>query len=163
MDLDSLRKCLSYDKDTGHFIWLESSSRANGHQKDDRADKQRSGGYYRVKLSGKVYYAHRLAWFMSYGTWPEGQLDHKDGDKSNNRLSNLRLATPVQNSTNQKTPANNTSGVKGVHWIKKKKRWQAQITNNGKQIRLGYFVNFDDAVEARKAAEQIYHRGWIRS
>lgn len=99
-----------------------------------------SQGYRYVKptINGKQYwiYQHRIAWFLHHGTWlpTKVQLDHIDCDKSNNVISNLRLATATQNKRNRPKSKNNTSGYKGVAWHKHSKSWQASIA--GKHIGL---------------------------
>lgn len=84
-------------------------------------------------------------------------VDHIDGDKTNNRFSNLRIVTEQQNAMNKGIQHNNTSGVKGVHKVKRSGKWQARISYKGKRIVLGTFVNFDDAVKARQEAENFYY------
>ena len=76
-------------------------------------------------------------------------VDHKDNDRANNHISNLRFATSKENSRNSKLSNNNTSNVKGVYWHKRVKKWCAQITIDGIQIHIGYFDNLDDARTAR--------------
>jgi len=83
-------------------------------------------------------------------------VDHINHDKSDNRKSNLRIATRSQNSMNRGLQDNNTSGVTGVYWNKGRKKWEVQIGVNSKTIFLGHFTNFDDAVKARKEAENKY-------
>ena len=115
-----------------------------------------------INLFGKNYLAHRLIWIWNYGDCPEF-LDHINGDRLDNRVSNLRAATRQQNAMNQKIKVNNTSGFKGVCWSKQKNKWVANITfNKKKNIHLGFFENFDDAVNARKIAEEKYFGEWNR-
>lgn len=110
-------------------------------------------------FNGKVqaHGYHRVAWLVHYGTWPEGHLDHIDGDSGgNNRITNLRVATYSENSRNKKVYKSNKSGVTGVLWQKRISKWTAQIKNNGRQIHLGCFTEINDAVSARKSAEKKY-------
>ena len=95
---------------------------------------------------------------MFHGIDPlEKLVDHIDGDKSNNKINNLRLASKSENGRNRvNLPSNNTSGVIGVCWDKKAKKWKAFIMINGKQKHLGYFINIEDAIKARKEAEIKY-------
>ena len=97
---------------------------------------------------------HQLILSTENGFIPE----HIHGSKTrnDNRKSNLRPATQMQNSMNTKLRTNNTSGVKGVHWRKDTKKWTATIWVNKKCVSLGCFVDFDDAVQARKEAEEKY-------
>jgi hypothetical protein len=84
------------------------------------------------------------------------KVDHQDGNGLNNRRYNLRLATTQENARNAVTPRNNTSGVTGVHWHTKQQRWVARITIDYKKVHLGSFIDFEDAVTARLAAEEHY-------
>lgn len=114
-------------------------------------------GYLVVKIAQKSYYVHRLIWLYVYGQWPSKSIDHIDGDRSNNRVENLRDATAVENGRNQKINAKNQSGVTGVCWINRDSRWQANMRVKGKSINLGWFKNFNEAVKARKEAEKKYN------
>lgn len=103
-------------------------------------------GYLRIRLNGKYHAAHRIAWLLVYGSLSENdQIDHIDGNRSNNKILNLRLATHGQNCRNIKIPKHNRSGIKGVHWSNHSKKWRAQIRLNGKRIFLGEYTNKEDA------------------
>lgn len=107
--------------------------------------------YIRVRYAGKQYFLHRIVWEMFNGKLtPTELIDHINGDGLDNRVENLRKVTPLESSTNRPMPISNKSGVLGVCFNKKHKRWQASI---GK-TRLGSFKNFEDAVNARKIAEK---------
>jgi N-formylglutamate amidohydrolase len=110
---------------------------------------------YVCMFDGK-YAAHRVAWMLHYGSWPSTLLDHRDGDGCNNKIENLREATKAQNGSNASINKRNTSGVTGVFWEKATKKWRAAIKVNYKCIKLGRFVLFSDAVNARKEAEIKY-------
>ena len=148
---DELFKALSYEAETGIFRWREPLRR--GMKPGTIAGTNTNTGYVSVSVRGKSYLAHRLAWFMSFGSWPEHTIDHVNGNGRDNRLSNLRHATPSQNSMNRGTPITNTSGVRGVSLIRRTGRWEAAVVKNGKKKRFGSYVNFDDAVAARRSAE----------
>lgn len=120
------------------------------------AGSRNARGYILIRLDGKYYLAHRLIFFMMVGRWPEHQIDHINGDPSDNRWSNLREATPAENSRNLRTKSSNTSGVTGVGWDARRGKWRAEIKVNLKQIHLDRFVKFEDAVAARRAAEVKY-------
>ena len=92
---------------------------------------------------------------MKLGHWPE-YVDHINGNRSDNRLANLRPATKVQNGCNMATPSNNTSGHIGVSWNKRDKRWTAYITLNQKRKSLGNFREIAEAIQCRKAGEFAY-------
>jgi hypothetical protein len=89
-------------------------------------------------------------------------IDHRDGDPLNNQRENLRKATVSQNNMNTCLASNNTSGVKGVRFDKERQKWIARIVINGKEINLGRFAKKEDAVKARKEAEELLHREWAR-
>lgn len=114
-------------------------------------------GYLRMELNGKKYQVHRLVFLMHHGYLPKG-IDHKDGDKLNNRIENLRAATHFQNMANVGTPITNKSGFKGVCWHKREGKWRAQINANNKKIHLGSFDNPQDASDAYKKAALIHHK-----
>ena len=92
-------------------------------------------------------YAHQMAWYLSHDVWPDKYVDHIDGDRSNNRLANLRLATPGQNSHNQRKVKSITSSkFKGVKKVGKK--WRAYINHEGKMLHLGYHLTEEEAAIA---------------
>lgn len=113
-------------------------------------------GYKRITVFGNSYYAHRLAWFFSYKKWPEGEIDHIDGDKANNRISNLRDVSSQGNAQNiLKAKKSSNSKVLGVSWHKGAKKWQAHICVYKKRIYLGLFSSVHEAkkvydIEKRK-------------
>ena len=111
------------------------------------------GGYVRVSVVGARYRMHRLIWKIEHGRDPYYSIDHIDGDKLNNHYSNLRDVSPLENSKNAFLSKNNKSGVSGVAF--KKGRWHAQIGETGsKGSYLGCFKTKEEAVQARRAAEQ---------
>ena len=114
-----------------------------------------SDGYLNFQYCGKLYLTHRIAWLLHYGEWPD-QIDHINGVRDDNRICNLRSVPSVLNSRNKATYKNNVSGVVGVSWVARDKRWVAML---GK-IRLGAFITKDAAVAARTAAilrDTTYH------
>ena len=151
---ERLRELLSYDLDTGVFIWRH---RRRGIRAGDVAGYKDRLGYINITIEYRRYFAHRLSWFYVYGYWPPAETDHRDHDRSNNRISNLRLATSSQNGQNSIRSRNNISGVKGVHWVWSRRCWQAQIKVQGKKIWLGYFRSLDEAAAAYKEAAIRYH------
>lgn len=115
-------------------------------------------GYIQVGYLGKIYKAHRLIWAIVYGTFPEGVIDHINGNRSDNRLDNLRIVTRQQNSHNQKNPhKTNKSKHLGVCWNKRSSKWQAGISVNNKTIYLGVFETVEQAHNAYVEAKKIYH------
>lgn len=143
-----LKELLSYDPETGEFIWLKN---------EQKAGSLLPHGYVRIVIEGKKYYSHRLAWLFVYGCMPENSLDHIDGNKANNRIANLRLATQTENAQNQWARKNNSSGCVGVSFDAKAKKWSAYITLSRKKFGLGNYHSLSDAVAARKNAEKQYH------
>jgi len=97
--------------------------------------------------------AHRLAWFYMEGEWPTGHINHIRDD---NRWVNLREVSNQENHKNQSISINNKSGVIGVCWNKKARKWHAQIKVNYKAISLGCFSDIHNAIKARKDAEIKY-------
>ena len=115
-----------------------------------------TGGYRGGGIFGKAYSAHRVIWLLHTGSFPLHHIDHINGDRSDNRISNLRAATRTENNRNRRIPNNNTSGAMGVIWSKQDQKWRAQIKVDGRKRHLGYFDNFADAVATRKLAEIKY-------
>ncbi len=104
-------------------------------------------GYLVIRVDGKLYLAHRLAWLYIYGEWPRCGLDHKNMIRTDNRIDNLREATSSQNKANKRKSLYNTSGYKGVSWSSARQQWFAQIKISGRTKFLGYF---DDPQEAHE-------------
>jgi hypothetical protein len=113
-------------------------------------------GYIYMQIAGKKYAGHRLAWLSVYGHFPDGQIDHIDGNRSNNALSNLRVVSNQVNQQNSSLRIDNSSGQVGVSWFKTRLTWRAVINVSGKQTTLGYFKILEEAIAARKKAETHY-------
>lgn len=151
-DVDRVREVLEYSPETGAFTWRVTLS--NAAVAGRRAGSINTKGYVSIRIDGKQYKAHRLAWLCYYGVDPcEIEIDHKDMDKSNTAIGNLRLATRKQNNENIGVPKNSTSGVRGVSFQKNEKHWTAYIYHNRKRIYLGCFKDMQPAIDARIAAE----------
>lgn len=147
-----LRALFDYSEDTGAFTRKISTS--NSVRIGDIAGWVRPDGYIGMRFDGRYYQAHRLAWLYVHGVWPEGQIDHINGVRTDNRIANLRDVTHPENGKNQRMAANNTSGANGVHWFKARGKWRAEITVDGAKQHVGYFSDIEDAISARMAAEQ---------
>lgn len=143
-----LLEALHYDSRTGEFTCR--SPRGGTRGVGASAGTTRKDGYRNIRLDGHMVLAHRLAWFYVNGKWPSHHLDHVDGDRSNNRINNLREASPKQNAANVKVHRDNRSGLKGVH--RNGRRWRAEIMAGGVRQHLGYFDTQDDAHRAYQAA-----------
>lgn len=133
-----LRTELQYDPDTGVFTWLRKH-----HGKHlRRAGTIDSEGYIRIIIRGRYFQAHRLAWLYMTGTFPI-QVDHKDLNRTNNAWSNLRAATHSQNMANKRCRA--SSGLKGAYKCARTAKWNAYISDNGRQKYLGRFDTKEEA------------------
>lgn len=143
-----LRSLVYYDKETGIFF-SRRSKKVLGSPK--------ATGYLTVQLGVKSYSLHRLAWLYVYGNFPEGVIDHIDHNKQNNAFGNLREVSQVENCRNQQLAKSNTSGSVGVRWNDKKNRWTAAIKVEKKNIHLGVFDSFEEAVVARNVANDKYN------
>lgn len=152
---EELKSLLSYDPETGAFTWrLMTSPRVKA---GDRAGYFRKrDGYIVVRIHGYGYSAHRLAWFYVHGIWP-GMIDHKDRNRANNAMKNLREATVSQNAMNTVATSSNTSGYRGVTWNRGAGRWQAQSRLNGKNHYLGLFKSAAAASDAYEAFCRQHH------
>ena len=140
-------KILTYDAESGLFYWnKETSKRLIKGSVAGTVD----GGYVMIGIDRKQYRAHRLAWLYVYGEIPKEQVDHINCIKTDNRIENLRLASHGQNCSNREKQSNNTSGYKGVCFIKSKEKWRARIGYNGKKIYIGLFNTAKEASYAYK-------------
>jgi len=102
-------------------------------------------GYIRIHADSQRYLAHRLAWLLFHGEWPDSEVDHINGNRSDNRISNLRKATVSEQRHNMRKTHRNTSGVKGVYWDKANLKWAADICCNGVRRHVGRFLRIEDA------------------
>lgn len=147
---------LSYDADTGLFTWHNPG---NPRFKGQIAGNLIKGkGYVYIGLGGAYFMAHRLAWVVTYKKWPSGEIDHINGIRHDNRLSNLRDVTRSENMCNQRTAqARNKAGLLGVCHNKNKDRWEARIGLNGKYKVIGLFRTPAEAHEAYLKAKREIH------
>jgi len=153
---DRLCELLEVDTENGVFTWRNTmGGRA---KKGQQAGAVGANGYIYICLDQKDYLAHRLMWLYVYGAIPLLQIDHIDRNRANNKPINLRLATQKQNSENIYRLKTNTSGYRGVRCENRliSKPWSATITHNYKFKHLGYYATVEEAVAARKAAEDLY-------
>lgn len=155
-----------YDPETGIMRWRrrplndfvshQAWHRWNNMHAGKIAGSVNDDGYRHAKVIEHSYKLHRVAWLLFYGVWPEGDLDHINGDRTDNRIANLRIVNREDNGKNRRISSNNTSGQTGVCWHPKCKKWVASIRVSKHQIYLGRFDEFNRARQARKAAEQKY-------
>lgn len=162
---EAIRELLDYDPGTGLFVWKPRARKWCKSQRSFAAFKvtnegnraftsKNSDGYFTGAFLGLPVKAHQIAWAHHYGEWPESWIDHINGDRSDNRISNLRLVDGAGNARNRKRAANNTSGVTGVGWQRRIQKWTAQIKVDGRPIHLGVFASKQDAIAARQLAER---------
>ena len=139
----------------GALYWKSSQSSSRPYGR--RAGTAKKDGYREVSLRGRSIREHRIIYEICFGRIPEGRLiDHQNGDRSDNRPENLRLVDCLENTKNNAIGSGNSTGVIGVSWCKAVSKWRAQIGVNCRQIWLGHFDDFNNAVAARKAAERLY-------
>lgn len=169
-----LRELFNYDPEEGVLIWRdrprESFATAPAFASFNKRCRGRVAGHiehqgYRVIVVDRTgHKAHRLIWLFVLGEWvkyPEFEIDHVNGNRSDNRIQNLRKATKSMNQRNGSMRSNNSSGVIGVNWVTSKQRWIARIWDGPKHRYLGAFVDLAEAAEARARAEREigYHPG----
>lgn len=162
-----LRSILTYRKDTGELIWKRRAVWTfrkecplgvvkgwNAQFPGRRAFyTPNESGHLNGYINGMPYLAHRIIWKIVTGKDPDF-IDHKDGNPSNNKWSNLREGGAQMNAKNQAIPSQNTSGIMGVHWHSTNKRWTANIRVEGRLKHLGTFESKEAAAKARIAAEK---------
>lgn len=160
--IDVLRSRVSYDAETGKFVWLrlpEGGRDCPNRQFNGRyADKEAFGyvdanGYCVSCIGGARLLGHRAAWAMHYGVWPSLALDHINGVRRDNRICNLREATTEENGRNRRPTQESRSGALGVTYDKSRGLWIARIGDKGRSRYIGKFKNIDAAIAARKSAE----------
>lgn len=160
VDIEYLRDRLTCNFDTGLLFWKDyeglSKSWRNRYVGKEAFTSCNSSGYMVGKIDRVTFQAHRVIWALYYGAWPDGQIDHVNGVKAANRISNLRVVTNQENLRNQQMRRNNTSGVTGVYWHKGNGAWKAQIMVSGKYLHLGYFDSLEEATGVRSEAAKRY-------
>lgn len=159
---DRLLEVLNYNPDTGIFTWKVRTS--NRVKVGDVAGDMEGNGYLRISVDGNRFRAHRLAIIYVYGDGYYEQVDHINHIRTDNRISNLRVATHSQNNWNQQLQRKNTSGVKGVYWDKNRNKWSAYCCVMGKKHMLGRFSDIKSAENAviefrAKAHGEFYFNG----
>jgi hypothetical protein len=163
--IEELHKLLSYSPDTGALTWrarrdVKASWNTRYAGKPALACIHEDG-YRKGRIHRVLFRAHRVAWALHHGSWPELDIDHINGDRSDNRITNLRQVTRSENQRNMRLPSDNKSGVVGVYWSTARKKWVAEIRNaQGRKRHLGVFEDLEDAATARRAAEldEGYHQ-----
>lgn len=168
LDVMVLRQLLEVDVATGRLWWKPRGehmfSCAGQCRRWNRAYAGKlalntiaKDGYKQGKIFNRIYYASRVVWALHTGNWPNDEIDHVDGNKANNSISNLRAASRFQNAQNRGLRKKGHSRFKGVTWNKRAKKWQAVIGAYGKKKYLGAFSLEEDAHRAYiKAAKQMH-------
>jgi len=153
VDLQRVNQLLHYDPDTGVFTWkVRRNHKAKVGDIAGAVNSYESNlQYISIKIDRRLYKAHRLAFLLMSGRWPEN-IDHINGNGLDNRWCNLREVFHQENGKNQKQSKNNKSGQTGVSWHKQNKKWIAKES----QVYLGSFTSYEDAISARKQAEIDY-------
>lgn len=154
---DEIKKVIRYDPESGQFYWSKNSGRRKA---GERAGYRMQHGYEEIKVLGKRWTAHRLAWFIMTGVIPENQIDHINGIRYDNRWINLRLANQSENNMNR--CANNTLGVKNVYLHKPTGTYNVKLYVNGVCISFGYYADLELAELVATEAREKYHKQFAR-
>ncbi len=153
--IERFRELLTYDPESGEFRRLVRKPKA---PIGSVAGCIAPDGYQHIMIDYMRYKAHRLAWFVMTGSWPQGDIDHIDGDPGNNRFANLRDATVNENMQNRRRAnRNNRGGLLGTSWHKAANKWRADIVLDHKQTYLGLFETAEDAHAAYLTAKRQMH------
>lgn len=143
-NVESLRSVFSIDPDIGALIHRIGTRKSAA---GTEAGYTNNIGYRQVAFRGSIYSVHRIAWVLYYGVAPDGEVDHINGDRSDNRKSNLRLATSAQNNHNRKLSSRNKTGIKGVFRVKRGKPWRVSIGHDRGKYYITQFECFGQAVK----------------
>ncbi len=141
------------DESLGRFFWLKSG---RGRRPGLQVGAFDVHGYGQINFKRTIYKEHRLVWLFITGKWPDGQIDHVNHDRRDNRFCNLRVVDNQTNHTNRPMQSNNKSGYVGVHFNKRIKLFQSYINIHGKRKNLGWFKTADSAALARSDANEKY-------
>lgn len=159
---ERLRSLMTYNPETGIFVRLVSAGGRPAGSESGRPHPSTPTSYVAINVDGSRHYAHRLAWLYVHGEWPEGDIDHRDGNGANNAIGNLRDATESQNGANSRLSAANTTGLKGVSYDKARKKYRAVIMQDRRYIHIGRFSSAEEAYAARCDAAKRLHGTFAR-
>lgn len=162
-DFTEISELLRYEPDTGRLFWMNrprlkcADERSwkiwnTKHEGKEAFTGRTSSGYLSGRIFNKTYLAHRVCWLLATGDWPVEDIDHINGDRSDNRFVNLRSVSRTGNNRNRRRSSNNTSGVTGVSWHFASSSWHATIGVGKKQVSLGYYKTVEAAEVARISA-----------
>jgi hypothetical protein len=150
-----LKSRLNYNSETGEFNWI---GKPNKRLPSGYKAGTLTRGYVMIHMNGKVYSAHRLAWLYVYGKLPSNSIDHINGIKDDNRITNLRDLTTAENAQNIfKAQKNSSHGLLGISLDKKQNLWRARITLNKRRIYIGKFKSKEDAHKAYIETKRTLH------
>lgn len=154
---ERLRELFNYDPDAGILISRKTiHKRISGAMVGTVAGDKYGRKWLVTRVDGRIYLIHRLIWLHVFGTWPAHQIDHINGDATDNRINNMRDVPAPENAKNLKMPSTNKSGITGVNWRPSRQKWRAYIQVNRISIHLGYFDSMDEAAKARASALNHY-------
>jgi hypothetical protein len=160
--MQNIKDYLSYDPLTGLFTCIKKYSRCIKVGSVLKGGGNRNAK--RIQFNKTRYLAHILAWYFTYGEMPKHAIDHINEDPSDNRIANLRLDINRENTQNiSSLQCNNTSGFRGVYWLKLNKCWVAQIKIKGKQTYIGRFDTVEEAHAAYLCAKREHHPFWVEN
>jgi uncharacterized protein YeaC (DUF1315 family) len=158
--LEQIKEKLNYNPETGDLVWKQLRNSKRIGQKANCLDLS---GYVQINISGYVYKGHRIAWAIYYGKWPDGIIDHINGQRNDNRIQNLRECDHQTNCQNMRNGScKNVTGYIGVHVSErssKEKKYRAKIHLNGKQIHLGGYPTPELAHQAYVEEKRKLHAG----
>lgn len=157
LDITRLRSLLNYNPDTGEFHWLVD--RRPNKTAGKLAGSPDEEGYLRIGIDRRRYRSHRLAWFYVYGEWPELEIDHKDTDRTNNRIGNLRQVTRHVNMQNMRKSPTKAASDLPMGVCRSRRGFYSQICVYGKKINLGSYPTPEAAHEAYVKAKRQHHEG----
>lgn len=149
-----------FDYRDGVLYWKIRPKNSRKHKNDFEAGTY-SEGYKKIRFMQKTYYVHQLVYLIHFGFIPK-LIDHIDGNKSNNRIDNLREVSKSHNACNSKMRSDNTSGHRSVIWHKKAKKWMVQIQKNMKSIYIGLYADLELACLVANEARSLYHGKYAR-
>jgi len=152
-----IAELFSYNPRTGVIRYKKAVHGKYPKKVGDVAGKINTFGYRVLSIKRILVYCHHLAWCLHHGRWPKGKLDHKDRNRSNNRIKNLRPERRG-NQQNRSVSLNNTSGSTGVSFHKASGRWRAFVYVGNKQKSLGYHPTKEEAVSAYAEGKKKYHK-----
>lgn len=146
---------ISYDRESGLLVCVKRFGRK--FKPGDVINSLHNKGYIAFYFKGEYVLGHRVAWAIENGEWPDDEIDHRDGDRSNNKYENLRKATHAENMQNKAIQINNKSGIPGVWFERRTGRWRAEIQAGGRKISVGRFATKERAAAEMAVARVKFH------